>query len=218
MNIKKIIKYTLIAVPLLFLAKLGIESVIYSFNKTPEINQNPKHKMRVYGNFPFKKDIELSMVVIYINKNPKCDRKVLGTGVQFPQKQKLIFSTIVKNGNFESIVSLDNYLPGICNWRPYRIYASMESKKGLAIRGDVRAGGTAVRPAMTYVASVENNNVLNRNSSTILCSYEKQIFYKEHSNETTETYLKCNSEDYLKYNISHSQDEIEVNIKLEGGK
>jgi hypothetical protein len=216
MNIKKIIKYTLIAVPLLFLAKWGIEKVVYDSNKIPEVNQDSKEKMRIYGKFPFEKDIDLSIAIIYINKNPKCDRKVWGTGIQFPQKQEVTFLTTAKGGNFESIVNLDNYLPGICNWRPHRIYASMESGNELAIRGDVRAGGTAIRPAMTYVASIENNNALNKNTSIILCSYEKQTFSKGYPDERTKTFLKCNSENYLKYNIPHSQKEIEVNIKLEG--
>lgn len=218
MNIKKIIKYTLIVAPLLFLAKWGIEKVVYDSNKTPEVNPNPKEKVRILGKFPFDKDIDLRIAVIYINKNPKCDRKVWFTGVQFPQKQEVTFITTAKGGNFESIVNLDDYLPGICDWRPHRIYASLESKKEIDIRGDVRAGGTAIRPAMTYIASIEKNNALNKNTSTILCSYEKQTFSKGYPDERTKTFLKCNSEDYLKYNISHSQKDIEVSIKLEGEK
>lgn len=218
MNKRKIIKYILIAVPLLLLAKWGIESMIYNSNKPPEINPNPKEKVKLYGKFPFDKDIDLKIAVIYINKNPKCDRKVWATGIQFPQKQEVTFSTTAKGGNFDSIVNLDNYLPGICNWRPHRIYASLESKKEIGIRGDIRAGGTAIRPAITYIASIENNNTLNKNTSTILCSYEKQTFSKNYPDERTKTFLKCNSADYLKYNISHSQKEIEVNIKLVGEK
>lgn len=205
MNTKKIIKYILIAIPLLFLAKWGIETVMYDSNKIPDVNPHPTQKVRVHGEFPLEKDINMKIAVIYINKNPKCDRKVLLAGTQFPQKQEVTFPITIKDGKFESIVNLDDYLPGVCDWRAHRLYAFVESKNiQLNTIGDVSSG--------IYIASIENNNVLNDNTTTILCSYKKQTFYKGYSNEITKTILKCGSEDYLDYNISHLQKDINVDF------
>lgn len=205
MNSNKIIKYILIAIPLLFLAKWGIETVIYDSNKIPEINPSPKEKMRIYGKFPFEKDIDMKIAVIYINKNPKCDHKLWIAGTQFPLKKEKTFPVNIKNGFFESIINLDDYLPGVCDWRAHRLYAFMESKNiQLNTIGDVSSG--------IYIASIENNNVLNDNATTILCSYKKQTFYKGYSNEITKTILKCGSEDYLDYDISHLQKDINVDF------
>lgn len=130
MNIKKIIKYILIAVPVLFLAKCGVETVIYDTNKIPEINPYPKDKVRIYGKFPFENDVNMKITILYINKNRECDDRVWLAGTQFPRQAKKIFSTDIKNQSFESMVDLDYFVPGVCQWKAHRIYAYMESKKG----------------------------------------------------------------------------------------
>lgn len=212
MNKQKIIKYILIAIPLLFLAKWGIETVIYDSNKIPDINPHPTRKVRIHGQFPFANDVDLKITVIYINKNPKCDHKLWIAGTQFPLKKEKTFQANIKNGFFESNINLDDYLSGSCEWEPHHLYASMKSKNNITIKGDIRSGGTLIRPAMTYIAAITNNNILNNDTSEILCSYGKQTFSKGYPDEITKTFLECKSENFLDYNISHLQKEINVDF------
>ncbi|MGE3613672.1 MAG: hypothetical protein AB7G20_09390 [Sulfurimonas sp.] len=117
MNIKKIIKYILIAVPLLFLAKWGIESVIYNSNKIPEINPNPKEKLRIYGKFPLdSKKFYIKASVRYIATNPKCDNVVWLAGTRFTQKKYLDLNATMSDNYYELNIHNDYYKHGICDW------------------------------------------------------------------------------------------------------
>ncbi len=137
MNTKKIIKYILIAIPLLFLAKWGIETVIYDSNKIPDINPHPTQKVRIHGKFPFENDVNMKIAILYINKNPKCDRKLWIAGTQFPHVVKKTFSTDIKKQSYESMVNLDYFATGVCQWEAHQIYAYLESKKNnIAVLGE----------------------------------------------------------------------------------
>ena len=103
----------------------------YNSNSIPDINPHPTLKMRVYGDYPLEKDVGLKAIgVEYVNKNPKCNKdKWLLDEIGIPLFRTKTFPVTVKNGKFESIVYLDSYLPGICQWEAYHIMAHMESKK-----------------------------------------------------------------------------------------
>lgn len=118
MNIKKVIKYTLIAIPLLFLAKFGIEKVIYDPNKIPDINPHPKEKVRIYGKFPLdptKYYIKAS--VRYIATNPKCDNNNWLEGARFAQDEHMDLNATMSNNHYELSIYRDYYKSGVCNWQ-----------------------------------------------------------------------------------------------------
>lgn len=151
------------AVPLLFLAKLGIEKAIYDSNKTPEVNPNPKEKLRIFGKFPFENEIDMNITILYINKNPECDRKLWLAGTQFPQTAEKNFSTNIENEVFESNIYLDSFLPGVCKWKAYNIYAYMQSKKDdMAVNRETIMfnNGQIVNYIPTGVTRSDNKKVL----------------------------------------------------------
>lgn len=118
MNIKKIIKYTLIAVPLLFLAKWGIESIIYDSNKIPEINSNPKEKLRIYGKFPLDPNkYYIKATVRYIATNPKCDKVIWLAGARFAQDEQVDLNASMSDNHYELTIYHDYYKRGVCKWR-----------------------------------------------------------------------------------------------------
>jgi len=240
MNTRKIIKYILIAVPLLFLAKSGIESIIYNSNKIPDINPNPKEKLRIYGKFPFENDVDMKITVHYMNINPECDRKLLLAGTQFSQKAKKVFSTDISNGNFESNIYLDYFSQGICKWKAHEIYAYMVSKKkNILIRGG-EVGGGVVIAKKDVIVSWESNwmelyndgkitwkgNLNNQNGIKLPAdikigtidylnvSSSNKIYnldcMKKHT-DTNMTKIICNGYD-LKLNISSLQQETQFNF------
>lgn len=149
MNVNRIFTYIVIAIPLLFLTKCGVESVVYNSNKTPDINPNPKEKLRVFGKFPFEDDVKMEIAIHYMNKNPKCDKKIWLAGTQFPQQRIRTFVTKINKGVFESNVYLDSFLSGICQWEAYNIYAHMQSK-----RDDMTVGNETIKKGgkdITYI-------------------------------------------------------------------
>lgn len=118
MNIKKIIKYILIAVPLLFLAKWGIEKVVYDSNKIPEINPNPKEKVKVYGKFPLDPSkYYIKASVRYIATNPKCDNVVWLAGTRFAQDENFDLNATMSDNHYELTIYNDYYKNGACDWQ-----------------------------------------------------------------------------------------------------
>lgn len=128
MNTRKIIKYILIAVPLLFLAKLGIESVIYNSNKIPDINPNPKEKLRVYGKFPLdSKKYYIHTSISYFASNLKCDTQHWLAGASSEQEVYQDFNATMINDGYEVIVYDDYYKRGFCSWKIENISLSIVS-------------------------------------------------------------------------------------------
>lgn len=129
MNIKTIIKYILIAIPLLFLAKFGIEKVIYDSNKIPDVNPNPKEKVRIYGKFPLNSSkYYIKVFIQYFASNPKCDTQVRLAGTSFSQEVfKELNATMLDDG-YEVIIYDDYYKRGVCNWKIENINFNILSK------------------------------------------------------------------------------------------
>jgi hypothetical protein len=132
-NTKKIKKMAIVIALLLTpIAYHYAKIAFYNSNSTPNINPHPTQKMRVYGDYPFEKDIELKSIgVEYVNKNSKCNKdKWLLDEIGIPLLQTKTFPVTVKNGKFESIVYLDSYLPGICQWEAYHLHLTVLAKSG----------------------------------------------------------------------------------------
>lgn len=213
MSKRKIIKYILIAVPLLLLAKWGIESVIYNSNKIPEINPNPTHKMRVHGKFPFEEG-NLKFTITYVNNNRKCDDTNWLAGTRFPQRREISFPGNKKNGTFESIVFLDYFLPGACDYRASYMAFSFKNVK------------TRTNFAKFTNKSIPKHEVLvncsewKSDNKTYMCEVERnKYFVIRNSLDDMQENTPSLRYDISNYNeISNFQKDIEVNIKLKGEK
>ncbi len=235
MNIKKIIKYVLIAVPLLFLAKWGIESVVYDSNKTPEINQNPTHKMRIHGKFPFGDTVKADMEALYITTNPKCDTNNWIAGIIFPQRFKKSFPATIKDGIFESDIYLDSYLPGMCEWQAHSISIKPQRKKDDATSSNKDMVTNEEQASKELYISTGYIGVISYDSFKkygelldVECFRRNKVFSKGTSQEVSLTRISC---DYtgeisrprdrgskLKANISSLQKEVEINFIDKGWK
>lgn len=118
MNKRKIIKYILIAVPVLFLAKWYIETAYYNSNKTPERNPNPQEKLRIYGKFPLDSNkYYIKASVRYIATNPKCDNDNWFEGARFAQAKGIDVNASMSNGYYEINIFNDRYKFGRCEWQ-----------------------------------------------------------------------------------------------------
>jgi len=232
MNIKKIIKYILIVVPALFLAKCGVETVMYNTDLTPEINSNPTHKMKVHGNFPFEDEVKLDMAVLYITTNPVCDKNNWLAGIRFPQRFMKSFPATVKDGAFESDIYLDSCLPGFCKWQAYGVYISPQKKKDdLVDKLDTTEKGSEKKISIlsTRIGVVAYESFKQQGESLdVECIKRKDVKWKGLPKEETFTSYYCKylgeisrPRDYssnLKANISSSQKEVEINFINKGFK
>lgn len=118
MNIKKVIKYTLIAVPLLFIAKFGIEKIIYDSNKIPEINPHRTQKVRMHGQFPLDPNkYYIKASVRYIATNPKCDNIIWLAGTRFAQDESVDLNATMSDNHYELNIYNDYYKKGVCDWK-----------------------------------------------------------------------------------------------------
>lgn len=102
MKIKKIITYTLIAVPLIFLAKCGAESAM------PDINALPVDKMRIYGKSSFGQECKLLFNVKYAPND--------SFGMRQTQWIK-VPTDIKKDRSYEVIVYKDYYKQVLSTWK-----------------------------------------------------------------------------------------------------
>lgn len=102
MNIKKAIQYTLIAVPLLFLAKCAAESAI------PDINTHPVDKMRIYGKTSFGQECKLLFNIKYAPND--------SFGMRQTQWIK-VPTNLKKDGSYEAIVYKDYYKQIFSTWK-----------------------------------------------------------------------------------------------------
>lgn len=235
MNTKKIIKYILIAIPLLYLAQCGYYK--FESTKSPEINPNPKEKMRIYGKFPFEKDLKLDIGLLYLTTNPKCDEGIFSAGPRFGQRFMKLFPAIVKDGKYESDVYLDSYRSGMCEWRAYGIFALIQGNKNTGLLG----GSVVIDKKQTN----DDLHTVNQNIQIGAISYEpikKQsqplkvectqrtvVFYKGLPQEVTQIRQDCkyigefldpipDSGSEPKANISSLQKEVQFNFIDKGWK
>mgnify|MGYP001002815359 CR=1 FL=1 len=235
MNIGKIIKYILIAIPLLYLAQCGYYK--FESTKSPEINPNPKEKMRIYGKFPFEKDLKLDIGLLYLTTNPKCDEGIFSAGPRFGQRFMKLFPATVKNGKFESDVYLDYYRSGMCEWRAYGVFALIQGNKNTGLlSGDVVINDKQTSDnlhavnqniqigAISYEPIKEQNEPLE-----LECTQRTAVFYKGFPQEVTQIRQDCEYiGEYLdpipdsgskpKVNISSSQKEVQFNFIDKGWK
>lgn len=235
MNIKKIIKYTLIAVPLLFLAKWGVEKVVYDSNKIPEVNPNSKEKLRIYGKFPFENDVNMKIAILYITTNPKCDNVNWLAGIRFGQMFMKSFPTTIKNENFETTVYLDNYLSGTCKWRAHNIFVLMEKKRSDLgpmwtdqVLTDEQSDENISSAALTRVGTIGYEPFLGHGKVLqVECIKKKIILWKGLPKEKNTTGLGCiGREDHqdsrsilnLVPDVLNSQKEVEINFIDKGWK
>lgn len=98
----KIIIFTLIAVPILFLVKCGADST------TPDINSHPVDKMRIYGQTSFGKECKLLFNVKYAPND--------SFGMRQTQWIKVPMN-IKKDGSYEVIVYKDYYKQMFSKWK-----------------------------------------------------------------------------------------------------
>jgi hypothetical protein len=205
MNSNKIIKYILIAILLLFLAKWGIETVIYNANKTPEINPHPTKKVRIYGKFPLDhKKYYIHTLVSYFASNPKCDTQHWLTGASSEQEAYQDFNSTMLDDGYEVIVYDDYYTRGVCNWKIENINLSIVSKD------DYQA---------SYVVSFSTNSKIQTKDNNIY-SNEPINFICNSEYLSSTDYIRYYCEDPIKnlitgrkvIKISDLQNEFEVNF------
>lgn len=108
MKIKKIIKYILIASPLLFLAKCGAESLSDDLNKYPEINHHPIDKMKISGQTSFGSECKLLFNIKYVPNDKFGMRET--QWIKVPTDLK-------KDGSYEVIVYKDYYTKKVSTWK-----------------------------------------------------------------------------------------------------
>lgn len=220
MNMKKIIKTILIAIPVLFLAKCGVETVVYNTDLTPKVNPNPTQKMRVYGNFPFEDEVKLGMGILYITTNPMCDKVNYAAGIRFPHRFMKSFPATVKDGAFESDIYLDSYTSGFCKWRAYGVYI-LPPKKTFVKELSILEEPIGV---IAYEPFKEQGQTLD-----VECIKRSDVFYKGLPKEVSLQRYYCNyigeisrpipdSGAKPKANISSSQKEVEINFINKGLK
>lgn len=129
MNIKKAIKYALIVIPLLLLAKFGIEKVIYDSNKIPEINPHPKEKLRIYGKFPLDPNTYcIKATIRYIATNPKCDNVIWLAGARFAQDEQIDLNATISDNHYDLSIYRDYYKQGVCDWKVEDIFVETIQK------------------------------------------------------------------------------------------
>lgn len=237
-NTKKIKKMAIVIALLLTpIAYHYAKIAFYNSNSTPDINPNPTQKMRVYGDYPFEKDIELKSIgVEYVNKNPNCNKdKWLLDEIGIPLFQTKTFPVTVKNGKFESVVYLDSYLSGICQWEAYHIMANMESKKKdiefLTARATEDINSKRIPLSKVQIGTITHKNFPEQGKTIYLeCTKFKQKIFKADKNY--HIYIEWHdllAEQDGKYdvprmgldwkpNISTTQKEVQVNFLDKGWK
>jgi len=198
----------------LFLAKWYIETAYYNSNKTPEINPNPQEKLRIYGTFPFEQDEKLEFIVTYVNNNRKCDDTNWLSGTQFPQRREITFPANVRSGTFDSIVYLDSFVRGACDYRASYVALSFKHAE------------TWINFAKFVNKNIPKHEVLvncseqKSENKPYMCEVERNKYFVIRDSLID---MKENTPslgyDISNYNeISNSQKDIEVNIKLKGEK
>ncbi|MDD2780858.1 hypothetical protein [Sulfuricurvum sp.] len=170
MNIKKVIKYTIVAIPLLFLAKWGIEKIIYDSNKIPDINLHPKEKVRIYGKFPLDtKSYYIKASVRYIATNPKCDNVVWLAGARFAQDENVDMNATMLDNHYEINIYNDYYQYGVCDWQIGEIgIVTIHKDTNRASYGV----GFSTKKSGTHAFDFKSELIRARSPLNFICNYE----------------------------------------------
>ncbi len=193
-------------IAMISLAKCGYDEYTYG-DMTPKINPYPTKKVRIYGKFPFDKNVTLRFMANYQNGNPKCDTvyRTFGFVDAVVKKKENIDIHIVKNNqdNYEAFFYQDYFLPGVCEWKIYSLenWTHWDRDSGVS-----------------FVKIVDSN--IDKKNILLECNIKNiQIFYPK---EKKEKYLSCfplktkdlkeplNEMPY--YEVSKFQNNIEVNF------
>lgn len=170
MNIKKLIKYILIAVPSLLIAKWGVESVIYDSNKIPEINLHPKEKVRIYGKFPLDTNkYYIKATVRYIATNPKCDNVIWLAGTRFAQDEQFDMNATMSDNHYELNIFRDYYKKGVCDWQVEDIFVETIQKGTNASTYRIDFSANKVS---TYDFHYQFNVLRAKSPLNFICNYE----------------------------------------------
>lgn len=168
MNIKKVIKYTLIAVPLLFLAKWGVEKVVYDSNKIPEINPKAKERVRVFGKFPLDPSkYYIKAFVLYFASNPQCDTQHWLAGASSEQEVHQEMNATILDDGYEVIVYNDYYRRSVCNWKIENIGLNIVSK-------DTNQTSYVVG-FTTHIKIPSNDTPKAKSPVNFVCNYEHNV-------------------------------------------
>ncbi|MGE3613671.1 MAG: hypothetical protein AB7G20_09385 [Sulfurimonas sp.] len=196
MNIKKTIKYILLAAPLLFLTKCGAESTIYNANKTPEINPHPIEKMRIYGQTSFGKECKLIFNIKYAPNDSFGMRQT--KWIKVPTDLK-------KDGLYEAIVYKDYFTQ------------NFSTLKMIAFNPEFQCQGYS-QGGRAMLNLTDKSKLTKR---LLNCTKEQRMVHKkppeygEHL-EKTITCAVSNSHSIGFEEISSSQKELEVNFTDKG--
>jgi len=212
MSIKKIIKYILIAVPLLFLAKWEIEKVIYDSNKTPEINPNPKEKLRIYGKFPL--DVSkyyIKASVRYIATNPKCDKVLWLAGTRFAQDENFDLNATMSDNHYELNIYHDYYKHGVCDWQIGEIDIATIQKN--TTKPSYRVDFSTNKSG-TWAFHWQTNVIKAKSPLNFICNNEYvSNDYTRYFCEDSVQYTKTSEENTALIFLPDSQKEFEVNFQ-----
>lgn len=213
MEKRKIIKYILIAVPVLFLAKWYIETAYYNSNKTPEINPNPQEKLRIYGKFPLdEKKYYIGIVLDYLATNPKCDEINWFEGTRFSRIIYQELNATISDKHYSISINNDKYKNGRCGW--IMNHVSLNVLKKYDSDAPLYYGvtfATTNRGLSIY----DNNHVLIRAKAPVnfVCNYENN-----NSNGFINYFCKDEMQNIVSDNrnysifLPNSQKEFEVNF------
>lgn len=217
MNIKKVIKYTLIAILLLLLAKFGIEKVIYDSNKTPEINSHPMQKVRIYGKFPLDSTkYYIKASVRYIATNPKCDNVIWLAGTRFAQDEDLDLNATMSDNHYELNIYNDRYKHGVCEWKigEIGIVTTQRDTNKLTYRVDFSTKKSGTGAFKFKMDLIKAKSPLN-----FVCNYEHNIssdythYFCEDLVQNISAPMTSAGGSYMDIFLPDSQKELEVNFQ-----
>lgn len=154
MNIKKIIKYILIVLPLLLLVKCSMVEIIDAL--PAGVNSHPTQKIKVYGNFPFKDEVDFGLRATYIATNSICDS--VSIDIKRKAERKIDLNPIWKEGNNFEIDVFHDYLSlGICGWELGAISYTMKGKlNNIVVSNEYRMNGKRMAAIDTFACFSDN--------------------------------------------------------------
>jgi len=213
---KKTVIIIISIIAMISLAKCGYDEYTYG-DMTPKVNPHPTKKMRIHGKFPFDENVTLKFDVAYVNKNPKCDTVHKAFGVFTAAVTKKIEhldslpATINKDGTYEATVSLDSYLPGVCEYEPSYISAHFIDSANTHNRWGIGVIKLIDNNILTQIANVNceqsNINFPNSMDKYILCKLRKTKNVKYFD-------IMLNNG----HQIPLTENNIELNFKFKGKK
>lgn len=103
MTTKKIIKYTLIALPLMLLTNCIGQEIIRSM--PPTVNLSPTAKLKIYGKFPFEKSCTLALNIKYAPNGSFGTRSTEWIKIPIAVKQDESYEVIAYKDHFTKIFS-----------------------------------------------------------------------------------------------------------------